>query len=105
MTAPAHAGWRRRAPLPHHHPVHRRRLRRGALVALTLLALAAGTTACGGSGDTQGRKDPDLSDVEAQVAQLRLEVQTLRKELAALADSVVTTTTTAPATTSSTVTR
>ena len=73
-------------------------------MALTLLALAAGTTACG-SGDTQGRKDPDLSDVEAQVAQLRLEVQTLRKELAALADSVVTTTTTAPATTSSTVTR
>jgi hypothetical protein len=70
-------------------------------MALTVLVLAAGTTACGG-GDTQGRKEADLADVEAQVAQLRLEVQTLRRARRP-GESVPTTTTTVPATTTSTV--
>ncbi|MFM8305480.1 MAG: hypothetical protein ACKOA9_14505 [Actinomycetota bacterium] len=81
----------------------RRSLGRRVCGALAVVTLAVGVTACGG-GDTQGQQDPDLEEVEAQVAQLRLEVQTLRRELAALADTAVTTTST-PGPTATTVVR
>lgn len=71
-----------------------------ALGSLALVvALTVGAAACGG-GDTQGRQEPELSEVEAQVAQLRLEVQSLRRELAEL--QATTTTTLASATSTTT---
>lgn len=68
-----------------------RRARRRVGVVVTMLVIAVGTAACGG-GDVQGRKEPTPAEVAAQVAQLRLEVQALREELAALAETAVTTT-------------
>lgn len=90
-------GWHR-APRRAHDRLVRIPARR-RLVAVGLVTLALGAGACGGGGDTQGRKEPELSDVEAQVAQLRLEVQSLRREVQTLRDAVpTTTTTTAPGT-------
>jgi outer membrane murein-binding lipoprotein Lpp len=90
----------RQRPSPHDQRVDRPRRRIVALVAV-LATLALGASACG-DGDDQGRIAPELEEVEAQVAQLRLEVQTLRRELQALrgattedtSPTVITTTTT-----------
>lgn len=84
-------GWRVDGRAAHHRVVQQTP-RRIAVVALVLGSIAFGASACGG-GDTQGRKEPDLNDVESQVAQLRLEVQTLRQEVRSLQESVVPTTT------------
>ena len=98
-------GWRDEAPRAHHRHVSTSWVRR-VLVVLALGSIGFGAAACGG-GDAQGRRDPDLSEVESQVAQLRLEVQSLRREIAALREEVATVTTTLPedSTTSTTLLR
>ncbi|GMU78584.1 MAG: hypothetical protein AMXMBFR46_13790 [Acidimicrobiia bacterium] len=62
-------------------------------MGLVAVALAVGASACGNDG-TRGRQQADLDEVESQVAQLRLEVQNLRRELDSLRDDVESSTTT-----------
>ena len=81
MTPPA---WRRRAPA-----THDRRVRHLVPIGAVVVTLALGTVACSG-GDTQGRREPELRELDAKVAQLRLEVQSLRLQVKALQEQLVT---------------
>ena len=75
---------------------HHQGMRRLVMATMLILALGLGAAACGG-GNTQGRKQTNLEDLQSKVSSLRLEVESLRAEVQTLQNQVAgTTTTTGP---------
>jgi outer membrane murein-binding lipoprotein Lpp len=72
---------------------HHRGMRRLVVAAMLVLGVGLGLSACGG-GDTQGRKEPDVQDLQSKVSSLRLEVESLRSEVQSLRQEVASATTT-----------
>jgi outer membrane murein-binding lipoprotein Lpp len=61
--------------------------RRRALALVLVAGLAVGLAACSDS-DPQGRREPEVRDLQQKVDQLRLEVQNLRQEVQSLREEV-----------------